>query len=89
MTDTLAYADGFGRWHVLARDTPRGLTRAIERMTAEIHPRRDTINTSTTRAYVEANIVSLPLSEWDDSPAFGGAPVPPGAWLHFAEYRID
>lgn len=89
MTDTIAYADGFGRWHVLTRDTPRGLTRAIERMTAELHTRRDTINMPTTRAYVELNIVSLPVSEWDSSPAFGGVPVPPGAWLHFAEYRID
>lgn len=89
MTDTFAYADGFGRWHVLTRDTPLSLTRAIDRMTAEIYASRDTINLSTTRAYVEANIVSLPVSEWDSSPAFGGVPVPPGAWLHFAEYRID
>lgn len=89
MTETLAYADGYGRWHVLVRDTRLGLTRAIERMTAEISAQRDTINASTTRAYVELNIVSLPLSEWDDSPAFGGAPVPTGAWVHFAEYRID
>jgi len=90
MTDTLAYADGYGRWHVLTRDTPRGLTRAIDRMAAELlerapywHPCEEMRN------YVETNIVSLPLAEWDDSPAFGGVPVPPGAWLHFAEYRID
>lgn len=87
MTDTLAYADGFGRWHVLTRDTPRGLTRAVDRMTAELHAREGG-NMSTTRAYVELNIVSLPLAEWDASPAFGG-PIPAGPWLHFAEYRID
>lgn len=90
MTDTFAYADGYGRWHVLTRDTPRGLTRAIERMTAELlalapywHPRGEMLD------YVQKNIVSLPLSEWDSSPAFGGVPVLSGAWLHFAEYRID
>ena len=88
MIDTLAYADGYGRWHVLTRDTPRGLTRAIDCMTAELQAREEGI-ISATRAYVELNIVSLPLSDWDDSSAFGGVPVPPGAWLHFAEYRID
>ena len=88
MTDTIAYADGYGRWHVLTRDTPMGLTRAIERMTAELHTREGG-NMGATRYYVETNIVSLSLSEWDSSPAFGGVPVPPGAWLHFAEYRID
>jgi len=89
MTDTLAYADGYGRWHVLTRDTPRGLTRAIDCIAAELGERSPDSGDMSLRAYVELNIVSLPLSEWDESPAFGGVPVPPGAWLHFAEYRID
>jgi len=64
-------------------------TRAIECIAAELGERSADSGDMSLRDYVNRNIVSLPLSEWDESPAFGGVPVPPGAWLHFAEYRIN
>lgn len=89
MTDTFTYADGYGRWHVLTRDTPMGLTRAVDAIRAELAERSADPGDMSLREYVSRSIVSLPLSEWDSSPAFGGSPVPPGSWLHFAEYAID
>jgi hypothetical protein len=87
--DTYTYADGYGRWHVLTRDTPRGLTRAIDAIVGELFIRREGTSDESVREYVNRHIASLPLSEWETSPAYGGTPIPPGAWLHFAEYAID
>ena len=71
MNDTLAYADGSGRWHVLTRDTPMGLTRAVDTIVAELDARGENSH-GVAREYLNRNIVSLPLSEWDSSPAFRG-----------------
>lgn len=87
MLTAYSYSDGYGRWHTLVRDTPNALTRAITSLVDDVS-QWDSRSRHEIQAYVKSNIVSLPLSEWDDSPAFG-TPVPPGAWLHFAEYRID
>lgn len=88
--ENLIYADGYGRWHVLVRDTPLGLTRAVNAIMLAIgYGDAEPMTTAECRDYVNSNIVSLPLSDWDTSPAYGGAPVPPGYWVHFAEYGID
>lgn len=78
MTKAATWADGFGRWHAVVADTPRGLTNAVEAIAQEIHGRssRDS-RIEDVRDYVHRNIVT-----WDQEGTEPG-------FIHFAEYGED
>lgn len=70
------YADGFGRWHAVAEDTPLALAKAIDGMADAILERSPRGTTRKSVAdYIHQNIVSVP-------------PCTPGG-VHFAEYALD
>lgn len=71
------WADGYGRWHVVVDDTPRGLTVAVNAIADELAARQN-FSVRVAREYVNQNIVSIP----DSAHEYGGS-------IHFAEYRID
>lgn len=75
MSKASTWADGFGRWHAVVADTPRGLINAVEALTDEIAQRENTPRDDV-RNYVHANIVSTPEN------------VEPG-FVHFMEYALE
>jgi hypothetical protein len=74
-TTEKVYADGYGRWHVIVKDSAYGLQHAIYAIASELQERSahgtDPVDVL---HYVNDNIVSIPDAE-------------PG-YIHFAEYSI-
>ena len=81
-----AYADGYGRWHVLVPEGPRAREEAIavmaEAMLANEHfySRRAAVD------YLKPSITETPVEGWDGSPAFGGVEADLTKMAHFVEY---
>ena len=81
-----AYADGYGRWHVLVPEGPRAREEAVEVMAEAMLAAGDFTVPQSARSWVERGITETPVEGWDGSPAFGGVEADLTKMAHFVEY---
>ena len=74
MDEPTVYADGYGRWHAIVKDTRLGLTRAVEAIASELAERGN--GDTDYLEYVNRNICTHNVQ---DKPGF----------IHFVEYHLD
>ena len=75
MFEPTVYADGFGRWHAIMKDTPNGLTNAVNAIASELS-KRGWDGMQANLQYVNRNICTHNVQ---DKPGF----------IHFVEYHLD
>ena len=74
MFEPTVYADGYGRWHAIMKDTPNGLTRAVNAIAREL-AERDSGDFDYLE-YVNRNICTR---NTQDKPGY----------IHFVEYQLE
>ena len=74
MFEPTVYADGYGRWHAIVKDTRLGLTHAVEAIADELDARGNGVTDYL--EYVNRNICTHNVQ---DKPGF----------IHFVEYHLD
>lgn len=74
MAKASTWADGFGRWHAIVADTPRGMTNAINAIADEV-ALREALDPDQIKESLNLSIISIPDAE-------------PG-YIHFAEYALE
>ena len=73
MFEPTVYADSYGRWHAIVKDTPNGLTRAVNTIARELSERGN--GNTDYLEYVNQNICTHNVQN------------KPG-YIHFVEYQL-
>lgn len=81
-----AYADGYGRWHVLVDAGPSQRDDAAAAMLEALMNANEFTDSALAEHYVEEHMAEAPTDRWDLSPGFGGVAADMSDKAHYVEW---